>query len=782
MSFKLLAIRPLEGCNPKFLKNLEENRIYKFYNDYEFQDEKGNVIDTFGKENYFEVNKIKHNPTVPDNLYGDKINISAIVGKNGSGKSSLVELLYVFFYQLSISEEIIKLFDFSRIVDENLIDKKYIDSFKLNKGDQKNRIFDNEEEYKSFMYSINDSYEEYLIHLEPKVEYNNKNFKTENFEIIKHIKEWKYYFDNKLIYNIGNLFLEIYYENNGKYYLLKSDKESFSKVKNFELLNNFWQEIKIIDKNIFYNLAVNYSLYGLNSNELGDWVGRVFHKNDGYQTPIVINPYRENGNININSENELVRDRILTNILLNEKLVQLTENSRINELIIKLKNRTLPDEAFVHSIFFDDDVKIKNKFIKSIIDFFNSNKELQPENKFYKDTFLLNSIDDQCIWYIFTKLKKISRNYKIYEKFLKLEKDHLLNIYNIDSVSDFLNELSKDYSHISYKIRQAINFIVINKLEENQNDLVYSAFKGNYPANKLVKDISLSDFSEKIIERNKQYNIEIICLLPPSIFEIDYTFDNGSSFSMLSSGEKQQIFSINSILYHLINLNSAFENNFPYKYPYINLILDEIELYAHPEMQRKYISELLVGINKLETKNILGINILFITHSPFILSDIPKQNVLFLDSVKKVDNNGQSILDKESKEQFFSTSISYKGDNTFAENIHEMLTDGFFISSTKGAFVTAKINAFLSDYKKWISINKDNKNYLVNKGKYEEKKEHYIDFIALIGEKYIRTMLENHLSALTEHFEDVSHKEIRINFLREEKNRIENELNKLNGE
>jgi hypothetical protein len=32
MSFKLLAIRPLDGCNPKFLKNLEENRIYQFYN------------------------------------------------------------------------------------------------------------------------------------------------------------------------------------------------------------------------------------------------------------------------------------------------------------------------------------------------------------------------------------------------------------------------------------------------------------------------------------------------------------------------------------------------------------------------------------------------------------------------------------------------------------------------------------------------------------------------------------------------------------------------------
>ncbi len=32
MSFKLIAIRPLKGCNEKFRKNLIPNQIYKFYN------------------------------------------------------------------------------------------------------------------------------------------------------------------------------------------------------------------------------------------------------------------------------------------------------------------------------------------------------------------------------------------------------------------------------------------------------------------------------------------------------------------------------------------------------------------------------------------------------------------------------------------------------------------------------------------------------------------------------------------------------------------------------
>lgn len=35
-NFKLIAIRPLVGCDPDFLKNLIEGQVYSFYNDYVF--------------------------------------------------------------------------------------------------------------------------------------------------------------------------------------------------------------------------------------------------------------------------------------------------------------------------------------------------------------------------------------------------------------------------------------------------------------------------------------------------------------------------------------------------------------------------------------------------------------------------------------------------------------------------------------------------------------------------------------------------------------------------
>lgn len=98
MRFKLLAIRPLKNCNTRFLKNLKEGKIYQFYNEYTFkQDTDGEVIDIK-----------KDKSSVPENLYDVssklKVNVSALVGKNGSGKSSLLELFYATCFVIASKE------------------------------------------------------------------------------------------------------------------------------------------------------------------------------------------------------------------------------------------------------------------------------------------------------------------------------------------------------------------------------------------------------------------------------------------------------------------------------------------------------------------------------------------------------------------------------------------------------------------------------------------------------------------------------------------------------
>jgi hypothetical protein len=88
------------------------------------------------------------------------------------------------------------------------------------------------------------------------------------------------------------------------------------------------------------------------------------------------------------------------------------------------------------------------------------------------------------------------------------------------------------------------------------------------------------------------------------------------------------------------------------------VILEEIELYYHPELQQQFVMYLIGGLNQMTLENIKGINVMIVTHSPYVLSDIPNTNVLAL-------KKNQSKPMKELR--------------TFGANIHDMLKDSFFL-------------------------------------------------------------------------------------------------------
>ncbi|QBO59497.1 hypothetical protein [Chryseobacterium salivictor] len=289
--------------------------------------------------------------------------------------------------------------------------------------------------------------------------------------------------------------------------------------------------------------------------------------------------------------------------------------------------------------------------------------------------------------------------------------------------------LREDNSHITYKVKQALNFLFFNnlKIPEFENE-VYQKFLNISEGRFTIDEISCSIKNKGKLDRfyKVKKSNEDIFHLPPSIFEIDYVFENGSLFSYLSSGEKQFIYSINSILYHLTNLNSTYENETINKYKFLNLILDEIELYSHPEMQKQFVSSILAGISKLSINNIRGLNILFITHSPFILSDIPKENVLFLDDGKPQN---------------------FKRMNTFGANITDLLADSFFINDgLMGDFAKGKIDETI----KWLNRertkkqDKSEKSYNLNLKNYEYHKK----IVQLVDEPILKMKLAEMLDEL----------------------------------
>lgn len=107
-----------------------------------------------------------------------------------------------------------------------------------------------------------------------------------------------------------------------------------------------------------------------------------------------------------------------------------------------------------------------------------------------------------------------------------------------------------------------------------------------------------------------------------------------------------------------------------------NLVLffDEVDLSLHPRWQQKYLDWLLQFVSTYFVN--CTVQIIVATHSPIMLSDFPRNNVLYL---------------WKDKEKSYAQKRDIK---TFGNNIHTLFLDSFFLdkAGTMGAFAEKKIN------------------------------------------------------------------------------------------
>jgi hypothetical protein len=165
-----------------------------------------------------------------------------------------------------------------------------------------------------------------------------------------------------------------------------------------------------------------------------------------------------------------------------------------------------------------------------------------------------------------------------------------------------------------------------------------------------------------------------------------------------------------------------------YKYNYVNFFLDEVELCFHPELQRTFISDLRKSLSKCFPNWIYGVNLTFVTHSPFILSDIPKQNILFLDT-------GEDKI----------TTIPFLNEKgTFAANIHDLLNSGFFMNSSVGSFAESAITEVVSFHHDVINTAEP----LKLKDEFLSKRNKFNLILDAIGDEYIKGVLKSHLKEI----------------------------------
>lgn len=143
----------------------------------------------------------------------------------------------------------------------------------------------------------------------------------------------------------------------------------------------------------------------------------------------------------------------------------------------------------------------------------------------------------------------------------------------------------------------------------------------------------------------------------------------------LSSGENA-LLNFYSVLYELIQ---KIDGENVHK-EYI-LLLDEADLGYHPEWKKRFVNSIVKSLPSFfNFSNVQSkIQIIFTTHDPLTLSDIPRQNVVFLDKKDEV------------------TIVSAQNIKTFGANIHDLLAESFFISDgLMGDFAKEKIKDLIA--------------------------------------------------------------------------------------
>ncbi|MGB1204567.1 MAG: AAA family ATPase [Chitinophagales bacterium] len=152
------------------------------------------------------------------------------------------------------------------------------------------------------------------------------------------------------------------------------------------------------------------------------------------------------------------------------------------------------------------------------------------------------------------------------------------------------------------------------------------------------------------------------------------------------------------------------------KSKFLYLLIDEGEMGFHPKWQKAYLKRLIDFVKvAFEGKKI---QIIMTSHSPFLVSDLPKENVIFL---RKDDDGNCEVAEPNFK-------------RTFAENIHTLLANSFFMENgLVGEFAREKI----------LGIKKklDDAKYILE----EDEKEYFEAVIESIGEPILRHIFQKKL-------------------------------------
>lgn len=572
-------------------------------------------------------------------FFGKNISVSAIVGKNGAGKSSLLELLFRmvnnFGYMLGAN------------VRKNKKGSKYV-------------------KYVDGIYA-----------------------------------DLKYRIDDELVI-LKCRYDKVLYSYEGKTFCLFDSldaKDTFGQERPRADMEEEAQEIDVVSmdaalrielcKHFFFSVVTNYSLQSYNSNDYLDeealghhyvddigidkndsWLDGVFHKNDGYLVPISLNPERYKGFFDLQKETDLTSSRL--EILLIEakrRNINFIDNYELDDIEYSFSWDYIANKVSLEKDSIKDEYELRSA-IRLIAEDSHSVLAILLERYGFHVDDSENLLFYVGIAYLFYKTHSIAASYPIFGA-----PKQMVNVEHLDEIchdedtivqyASFIKQLIHDKSHLTTKLRKTLNFMkaLVNGQNLEESFSYYRDYT-HFVGEVLSKRPSLEDR---------------MAILPPPFFKSKVylrQIDTGKRmlYSKLSSGERQYLFTFSALLYHVFNIKMTPVNRPHYRLA--NLMLDEVEICFHPEYQRTLVYRLIELLRQFRLNYRFSINIILTTHSPFILSDIPKSNVLYLENGKSV---GETI---------------YK--DTFGANVNDILHQSFFLKKGfMGEFARDKIQSVI---------------------------------------------------------------------------------------
>lgn len=146
----------------------------------------------------------------------------------------------------------------------------------------------------------------------------------------------------------------------------------------------------------------------------------------------------------------------------------------------------------------------------------------------------------------------------------------------------------------------------------------------------------------------------------------------------ISSGELGY-FNLLARIYSCLNFD--YVNSLNQSINNILILLDEPENSFHPKWQQSFLNNLILFLKKSFPN--YNFQIIIASHSPILVSDFPKRNIIFLD---KNRDGTCKVVD------------SIARDNTFGANIHSLYRNSFFLEGLPiGEFAKNKINKLFDE-------------------------------------------------------------------------------------